>query len=162
MYDTGILPYYNEKGKRKNALPFGEGAEQSEAGEGSAGLPNFHALRRLQPHLFRHGLRRATFPKGEGIGQCVTERNQDALGYRLPSCALPAGASRNDTWVVPYGEFRYRAQSGCARLPSAFVRTACQGSLTKSSKIIQIQPIDFFSTLWYSVLSTQGQRVLRN
>ena len=31
----------------------------------------------------------------------------------------------------------------------------------KSSKIIQNQPIDFFGTLWYSVLSTQEDRVLR-
>ena len=31
----------------------------------------------LRQHLFRHGLRRATFPKGEGMGTTAPEQQTD-------------------------------------------------------------------------------------
>ena len=35
----------------------------------------------LRQHLFRHGLRRATFPKGEGMGATAPEQRLDKLEF---------------------------------------------------------------------------------
>ena len=35
----------------------------------------------LRNHLFRHGFRRATFPKGEGMGATAPEQRLDKLEF---------------------------------------------------------------------------------
>ena len=52
------------------ALPFGEGAPEGGRERCSKKLCYYQGFGEnvLPVHLFRHGIRRATFPKGEGKG----------------------------------------------------------------------------------------------
>ena len=58
------------------ALPFGEGAPEG----GGRGAPEGHCFSLIEEkHLFRHGLRRATFPRGEGIAPTALSKLNNHL-----------------------------------------------------------------------------------
>ena len=53
---------------RNKGFPFGEAVTaKAVTEEGGTDLPNPGRKGEFLPHLFRHGLRRATFPEGEGL-----------------------------------------------------------------------------------------------
>ena len=53
---------------RNKGFPSGEAVTaKAVTEEGGSVLPNLGRKSEFLPHLFRHGLRRATFPEGEGL-----------------------------------------------------------------------------------------------